>query len=232
MIPDIATISRVAAVGADFRSANLQDCSLEWSDLSMADLSNANLRGCKLNEILLSGALLRNTDLSGADLSQAIGCTRKQLLSAKTDTSTKLPEPVAAPQTANSPNTLFRQFQYAYNSENLPLLEKLIDPKFREVETSSGTTTYTSRDKWVEIRHQLFHMASEVRIALVPADEQRRRSVGYPRWDAKQDSIITFPVNRYWSYTIADTVFSGTSRLDISVSNRDDNYRMLEFVAY
>ncbi|WP_244177542.1 pentapeptide repeat-containing protein [Streptomyces atriruber] len=67
--------------GADLGDADLRGADLNYADMRRAYLSNTNLRGVRLNE----------ADLRGVDLHRAKNLTRKQVASARTDTSTRLP---------------------------------------------------------------------------------------------------------------------------------------------
>lgn len=64
-----------------FQGANLKNADLRKADFQGANLKNANFEGAKL----------KGAKLQGADLTGAMGLTRKQVESAITDESTKLP---------------------------------------------------------------------------------------------------------------------------------------------
>jgi serine/threonine-protein kinase len=81
---------------ADFSSATLQMARVVSSDLTGADFSEATLggsdfSGSSLRAVQMSGANLFGANFCGADLTGARDLTQQQLLQARTDHSTILP---------------------------------------------------------------------------------------------------------------------------------------------
>jgi uncharacterized protein YjbI with pentapeptide repeats len=71
----------------DFRGANLRGARLIGADLRRVDLSGADLTGTDL----------RAADLCGADLAESLFLTQAQLVAARGDTSTALPDGLSTP---------------------------------------------------------------------------------------------------------------------------------------
>lgn len=87
---------------AVFDEAILQNARLDRADLTETDFTDANLRGADMTE-----ATLKGTILNGADLTDAKGLTREQILEAKIDSKTQLPEALRLNErgpTASDPN--------------------------------------------------------------------------------------------------------------------------------
>jgi hypothetical protein len=87
----------VWAVGSRLVDAQLENVRLNLSNLNGTDFERANLRGADLRRASLRNAVLRGADLTGAqlrgvDLTTVIGLTRKQIASAITDQTTRLPD--------------------------------------------------------------------------------------------------------------------------------------------
>ncbi|WP_245769175.1 pentapeptide repeat-containing protein [Streptomyces indicus] len=79
-------------MGADLARADLRGASLRGALLVAADLSGADLRQADL-----IGADLRDADLSGADLRDTVYLTQSQLVAAKGDAATLLPDGLHRP---------------------------------------------------------------------------------------------------------------------------------------
>src|SRR6185312_2027062 len=78
---------RAQLVGARLAGADLRGASLRGALLIGADLRGADLRSADL-----LGADLRGADLAGADLRGALFVTQPQLVSARGDVATRIPE--------------------------------------------------------------------------------------------------------------------------------------------
>ena len=76
---------------ADLRWSDMRGAFLTGTDFASADLRGTDLRGAHLSRTDLNGARLDDADLKGVDLRSAIGLTKKQLASAKTDSTTRKP---------------------------------------------------------------------------------------------------------------------------------------------
>lgn len=88
VVPDLseANLKDYKLRGANFAKSNITS-----ADLRHANASGANLREANLTQSQLVGADLKQTNLSGADLRGAL-VERRQLLIAKFDAKTRLPE--------------------------------------------------------------------------------------------------------------------------------------------
>lgn len=87
-----ANLSEARLCEADLRWADLSGAVLDRVDLSGANLTGADLRGARLVGANLRAARMAGARLEGADLLSARNLTRKQIDSAVTDATTRLPE--------------------------------------------------------------------------------------------------------------------------------------------
>ncbi len=81
-----AILREVDLSEARITGAHLQGARLFRAKLPRADLRGTRLSGASLREVDLTGA-----DLRGVDLTQVRGLTRQQLMHARTDSATRLP---------------------------------------------------------------------------------------------------------------------------------------------
>ncbi|MFD4754274.1 pentapeptide repeat-containing protein [Streptomyces sp. NPDC058426] len=91
-----SVLSHASLSLADLSKANLHEADLTKADVSGANLFEADLAGAKLTNANffrtnLSGAELTGADLSGTDLSTVKNLTQKQVSSARTNRTTRLP---------------------------------------------------------------------------------------------------------------------------------------------
>ena len=83
---------------AHLTAANLTQAHLTGAHLTQADLTGANLTEADLGAADLTQAHLDSTNLKGANLEDVQGLTCDQVLSARTDTATKLPPGMDCPK--------------------------------------------------------------------------------------------------------------------------------------
>lgn len=83
--------------GADLIGASLRGADLAGASLRGAYLIGADLRGADLRLADVIGADLRDADLRGADLSTALFLTQAQLVAARGDAATRLPDGLVRP---------------------------------------------------------------------------------------------------------------------------------------
>ncbi|MGO9078708.1 MAG: pentapeptide repeat-containing protein [Streptosporangiaceae bacterium] len=83
--------------GADLAGADLRETDLRGASLRGACLIGARLAGADLTGADLTGADLRDADLRGADLRGSLFLSRGAVDAARTDASTRLPQPLASP---------------------------------------------------------------------------------------------------------------------------------------
>jgi len=83
--------------GADRQRADLWDADLRWTDLGHANLQNASFQGAFLWGANLQDAILQGANLGDADLQEVKGLTEQQILSARIDGGTKLPNYLKRP---------------------------------------------------------------------------------------------------------------------------------------
>ncbi|MCF3105440.1 DUF3710 domain-containing protein [Streptomyces roseoverticillatus] len=93
--PDALADIAVNLSGADLSRTNLRAGSLRGANLRRTKFDRADLRQANLMEADFSLASLARADLAGANLSHARGLTVEQLLTARLDPETKLPDYVA-----------------------------------------------------------------------------------------------------------------------------------------
>ncbi|MFZ4270255.1 pentapeptide repeat-containing protein [Streptomyces arboris] len=90
-----ADLSGSALVGANLTEAALDEVTGAGVQLSSANLTRPSLRDARLSRVDLRGANLTDADLRGAKLSDVVGLTQRQVDSAITDGTTKLPPPLS-----------------------------------------------------------------------------------------------------------------------------------------
>ncbi|MFE7903041.1 pentapeptide repeat-containing protein [Streptomyces sp. NPDC057424] len=86
-----SSLEGASLFGADLRGAYLDGVRLDQADLSEARLDEVDLSGASVGRAIVLGAILTSATVGHADFSQTIHLTREQLLSAKFNSSTKLP---------------------------------------------------------------------------------------------------------------------------------------------
>jgi len=95
---------RLSFEGGNLSGFNLQRAVLIGADLTHAILSAADFRGANLEGADLSAANIEGADLRGVDLTSVNGLSFTQYQSAKTDTSTKLPDYLQRQLSYGKPN--------------------------------------------------------------------------------------------------------------------------------
>ncbi|MFJ4537649.1 pentapeptide repeat-containing protein [Streptomyces tibetensis] len=89
------TLERASLRHAKLRGARLREANLSGADLERANLGHAHMRGADCAGARLHSTVLDSADLRGAKLEEALGLDVRQLLQARIDSGTTLPQALA-----------------------------------------------------------------------------------------------------------------------------------------